>query len=955
MKTIKFVHNPGKVSRLYHAPDALRLYRMRKVQEPELSQLDECYVYYGSLPMDELLAIVSRFVLFCQLQPRRGRRGHSAPFVRGWKVQWSDPEGKDKIMPVQTLLPPPGPLSLSPWKCPTKKMATYTTFTAMKVRAFDYEAFSDTQEAFMLAVNDFDDPTRSIAVYEQRRDIHDRPIGSISREFLLGVQGELAASLTTLFLYFSYNGAGYDNQFLLDEFYGNRHMYPKLVITLGQGGGGKKTVLFELRCRASGSVAMFRDAIQYFPATDRASLDVLSGKVKSPWRKDTSIKLSHINAAYKTKAFLRGVDENYLKVRQYCTRDVAAVFGVAMYVGQLFYSFPKVREKMIDTNLNFTAEQRAKFGIFFYGFTLSNLTYLVAQFIDEKNDVQSIFPRDFLSLQDPLMVMMMRRSIYGGRTLSPAIGKILTSNYFHEYKIQINAVDVSSMYPQASMAPLPGGAPVLINDSSALPQLSKATFNPYDHLPFICAVRFRKKAFPHHVVTEWGEVVCPPLDLMPSLPYRENSLEYIGAEYLSKKMASELRWINHTNNLWYDGFYNSIHIFTMLELGFQVEYIVSAELPAIQWPYWTESLAVTLREVYACKYAMKKEWVKYQKEFEAKLIAQGGSPKDFYKGERDAVDPALMAEYHDHYEVQIDYYAGREKAYKIILNGLIGKFAQKPGTKMDSENPLASDEVQLGKVLYQLNSFIMAYKDRIGVGMMAWVATGRSRDIRGLAMATFPLKGLVLYSDTDNCIFLCREDIKIDEALKEDNLLADGFLGPFHRETVLFDFKLEPEDYHICPATKAGGWRHELFFCMARKMYLLQCEYCHQRRVKNKGHRSEKTDKETGITTGFQTDDIVKALLPITDVNKLLLGGDRGRKPCSCKDCLNERFYDLAYPNLPVHVRPNSGSFTFLKKVMPSRERVEFGIVNCEMHRVISLHPAIFQQLCHKCKLWIHK
>lgn len=955
MKVFKFIHNPHKKIHMFHVADGFRLTKQRSCKGAELSDSNGSYIYTGSEEMESIIRRVNNFIIDCQMGNKTTKqKTFSDDFVKGWKMHLKLEKDvaealavrEDKNKGVRDLYFKGA--DQKPWTPPNKKIKRWRNFDQVHIRAFDFECYSENHDPFMLSVNDFSNPTEALWFFEATRDNQGRRNNVIAREFLLEMKKSLNV-YNQLFIYFSYNGAGYDNQFILDEYYANKGLYRPLKIAYGQGGGGKRSVLLEFSNPYTFSTAIFRDSMQYLPATDRASLAVVAKKLKSPWTKDETVTLAHINAAYHVPYMLRPTNPTWQLVKQYCIKDVAACFGVAQYFGLIFSSFPKVKEMMIDINPKIPQDIRHKFGIFFYGFTLSNITYAVSQFIDEVNPVTTQFPLTFLAFKDAYCVTMLRRAIYGGRTLAPSIGKVYTKKYFERYGLEIQAVDVSSMYPQATMAPLPGGTGIV--RFTPLEVELDASFNPYDHKPFVCAVRFKKMPQLKHCVTEWGELVCHPFDAMPAVPYRTKALDFLNNKFIGKKKCGELRWIHHTNGEWFDGFYNCIHIYTMIQMGFQVEFIVNQDFPMIVWPEWTNMLCDTIKEVYANKYNMKKKWSGFLKEFEKHLVAHTNlSAEDFFKklnSDPSSIPSEILELWKTKYDPQIDYYAGREKAYKIVLNGLIGKFAQKPGADIDSENPVDTDKVKIGKVLYQLNGFIMAYKDRIGLGMMSWVATGKSRDIQASINVT-RTKGLVLYSDTDNCIFL-RRNCNIEQLLKEDSLLADGQLGPFNKETVLFEFKLEPESYHKCPLTEEKGWHHELFFCMARKMYILQCGYCHQKRVKNKGHRGEHISKDTNERTGFIT-DWSSLLLDFDDVNIFLKDAQ-----CVCKDCINEAFYALAYPELPSHIRPNSGTFGFLKKVLPNKEEISFGIINCTMSRTVSLNPAIFQRCCSICRFWIHK
>ena len=192
--------------------------------------------------------------------------------------------------------------------------------------------------------------------------------------------------------------------------------------------------------------------------------------------------------------------------------------------------------------------------------------------------------------------------------------------------------------PQAMQGDLPGGKAECGNNefiSRVNTAIMSGTYHPYNFLPFIGACALYKEKTNIHVQS----VLPDPYssvhaldDLFPFVPYRENSMENLTSTGVTKKVG-DLEWLSSTNGQVLYGFYNSIDIYTALQLGFSIK------LVNYTWPIVWEKWASCLGECYAYFYTEKCNAKKAGNAYAADL-------------------------------------------YKLIMNSSIGKFAQVKNVKL---------------------------------------------------------------------------------------------------------------------------------------------------------------------------------------------------------------------------------------------------------------------------------
>ena len=826
------------------------------------------------------------------------------------------------------------------WSPPLKQIAAYKALKAFTVYAWDIESFSKVHMPFQLAVVRFDKPTEPWAYFDNWGiDIFLPFINRLVAQLLNGEPD-------SFHLFLSYNGAGYDHFPLVECWYRNAGRFPHISTTFCRGGGGRKIVLFQLENKCRNVTVSFRDAMQYLPAPDRGALSKVAKICNSPWLKHEGVTVEDIDRAALLEPYLRATDANYQRIKAYNVADCAAVFGVAMYYGKLFSSIETINAAMLAVNPNLDPEIVRQFGIFFYGFTLANLTWATTQYAIPTDVVNLpiVCPKKYSGAMNKAVAKFLQTCIYGGRTLVPGWGLIFSKRWLEDHGAELDAIDVSSMYPQAACSPLPCGDSFYATDllkeriSNAL---AMRDFNPYHYPPFCSHIRFRKPRVVRHVATVFKDfVVHHPLDLLPVVPDRPEQSKFFTEYDLIHKRTPGLEWINDTNGEWYEGNYTCVDILTMLDVGFEVELLQNALFPQVVcWRGWGTEIKEVMHAMYKLKANAKSQWSRILAELRALATSMGLNVTDFERGNYGSYpDPEEIKRKFN----EIEYWKALEKAYKLFLNGFVGKTAERISERVDSENPLLSGLVRIKGTLFQLNAFCMSGKNRITLGMACWLAYNDAMDIKRLVACKTPMLRVPICGDTDNIIYLQAAGSDSDEDLRQTGMMADGKLGPFDTKTGLYHFKLETETWHVCTNGKIR--RHRLFFGCGRKFYQCQCDICGKVRSKQKGHRPLVQDPITKEWRGFDPNPIVDAFNKEPLYNALFL-----RAGSFQMATLQETFLDWVYPRQPITVPPSSGEFFYIRATMPTKDELKFGLANSTIKRRIGIIAPHFLQTCPVC------
>jgi hypothetical protein len=724
-------------------------------------------------------------------------------------------------------------------------------------------------------------------------------------------------------IFLSFNGSGFDNFYLYKSWkhYSNED---KRIQALKRTkrfeekyiqASGKMTLFeIELKNNKHYSRLIFRDVLLYLPADKRGTLKKVCTNLSLDFQKE-DCSVEEIQQAFE-QAQSGTEDELFEKVHHYCKVDTYCVFGIAKYMGDLYSSVEQFREffehPVIPINL----------GFLYYFFTAAQSAYKLFPYcaMTPPTGMKPVTPEElsekFKPIEDAGIAMIARKSIYGGKTLSPAIGMTITPPPGHN----IGCWDISSMYPTGALGLLPCGNVSQADEQfidNVNQELEQKTFNPHNFLPFIAMCNILKaKPLDDHVDTPFPvpwERAHAIDDIFPFVPYRPNSLDAFDKKYKGKisTPSEALEWISHTNGISVYGYYNCIDVYTMMKMGFTVE-ICKWETKVLIWEDWSPLMGSCFRVLYTEKFLAKK-----------------------------AKNPS------------------RETIFKLLMNGFIGKLAQRPCEKLEQGLYSIYRTGKSGNrnsTLFQLNSFIMSYTRRMSLGFFSAMAWGDplafvKQEYYKLWRQT-PIQRVPFYSDTDNLIFLhSGPGTTQQQALVDMNIHATGDLGKYYENSVHFDFHVEPEFW-----CKGGGHMdHGGMFIFARKFYLLGCAECPSLRLKNKGHNSAGIDP----VKYYAVLDQAK-----TDPHFLLYDS---LSYCDCAPCVTLRLFCKTEENFYLFAqRPITSQPRFsIKKTLAPKGAADdikhlegaFILKPSFIERTISVTYPFFQQRCenNKCRMLVHK
>ena len=826
----------------------------------------------------------------------------------------------------------------TPWaaKFSDKFFQNYDKKTEFNFYAFDFETNTTTLEPFMLCISKVD--------YFGGKPYEFKSYGagpSDPESFMFDFWSDIVIFLGKAFnacnIYTSFNGACFDNFFLLrtwHKFRKNRiaELTNKIKMTYIQANGAITSLTLS---GPKMSTVIFRDILRFLPADKKGSMKKVCENLKLPFQKeDCSIQEIHKAWEYVQTLKMKGhcfrpskiEDANYKKVYHYCLVDTFCVFGIMDYMGKLYMSVEEFREIFAHPICP------PEYGYLFFFFTLAQSAYRLFPYaaMNPPEGLPAIDPdqlgKTFSAVSKSGQAQIIRRSIYGGKTLSPAIGLTVVP----PPGTSISCWDISSMYPCAALGPQPAGECSQATCEN-LEEWNKALYNKSFHSghfpPFIgyCGI-MKVKPKVNHVATRlpapWDTTHCID-DIFPFVPYRSNSADGFSDDKASflKNATGSLEWISHTGGKVLYGFYNSIDIHTMSQLGFEVT-VLNRPFKVLKWEMWSDMLSSAFRVLYARKYLAKQQ------------------------GDENS-----------------------ELIFKILLNGTIGKFAQRP-----MEDVIIKDGIpyRTGKAnsrnvtLYQLNSFIMSYSRRLSLGLFCSIAFDDPEAwINALSYSELwrsrPVKRIPLYSDTDNCVFIhnISEEDGCEDALKRMDLSADGSLGAFKAETVTFDFHVEPERWHkpkkdpltgLSIPNPCKSLSHSGLFIFARKFYLLKCAGCNDLRLKNKGHNTE----------GIDPMKFAK-IFDVCETRKDFILQDP-HNFCECATCTTIRLFTVVIPEYTAWTRRRitSGKRFSIKKTLaptPFSSYEAFSLAPSEIERCIQITVPYFQKRCPMptCKFLVHK
>ena len=172
------------------------------------------------------------------------------------------------------------------------------------------------------------------------------------------------------------------------------------------------------------SIVRFKDIRKFFGADKQMGLKALCNELKLPMRKD-DCTLDEMRAAGhflqkfddKVDFINPAMDPNFEKVYNYCLQDCRCVFGLMEYIGNIFCTIEKTAQFFEHPKCP------AKYAYLFYFLTNAQGAY---KLLPHSSSVSYQTLSDtFLSLTDVSIANIIRRSIYGGKTLAPAIGLII--------------------------------------------------------------------------------------------------------------------------------------------------------------------------------------------------------------------------------------------------------------------------------------------------------------------------------------------------------------------------------------------------------------------------------------------------------------------------------------------------------------------------------------------------
>lgn len=514
----------------------------------------------------------------------------------------------------------------------------------------------------------------------------------------------------------------------------------------------------------------FRDVLLYFPVGNRGSLRKMAKNFNLDMQKGdcTLEEMEYVGNLLLNEDPNVEDDPIYQKELEYCRQDTRVLYGLAEHAGGIFCSMPGPKKYYLESN---PAVIPPLLCYLLWFITLPQLAIGFLPWVIPKFDVSQFYA--CVRIKD---ARFLKCSIYGGRTLCGTIGQILRN---------LCSTDICSEYPSAMNGPMPSGIPHYAslrwvnytNRFLADDELFAENF-PFcgKTRPFVAYVRFSKdrKRSVHN--DKLGDHTAE--QVLPFIPYRKMSHTFISDP--TAPAPGGLEWLADTNGEELYGVYNCIDIYHMRRMGFKVQIVTSFR--PICWPQWSDQLGI----LFSLLYVMKAQ---------AKM-----------KG-----DSKL------------------ELLVKILINSAIGKFAQRltPNTSFDGVNFIKGG-FSRNKVLYQLNSFCMAYSRLINQGHQSLICKGTHIPDYNWDLTDECFLNSPIYGDTDNLIFEARNVDKIIEAMKENDLYPSIKLCTFNRGMMFFNFTLEFEMWHKCPHASQENPPRSGGVFLGKKNYLLFCERCNE-------------------------------------------------------------------------------------------------------------------------------
>ena len=521
----------------------------------------------------------------------------------------------------------------------------------------------------------------------------------------------------------------------------------------------------------------FRDVLMYFPVGSRGTLRNMASTLKLDMQKnDCSLEEMQYVGDLIVSGKPHQEDETFLREIEYCRQDTRVLYGLAKYIGKVFSSMPGPTNYYFMANWSVIPKSYA-FLVWFI--TLPQLAFSFLPWVlDEVNVIR------FYAVTDIRPARFLKCSIYGGRTLCGSVGQVMRG---------VTSTDICSEYPAAMNGPMPFGKPfypslcainhinkrlrddALFSDNFAFCQLFP---------PFIAHVRFSKaREYSVHNRTTGRH---SSEQVLPFIPYKYMPSEFI--ENPISKKCGPLEWLADTNGEELCGIYNCVDIYHMRRMGFKVQ-ITTVHRP-ISWPSWSLVLGELFSHLYIEKARAKK-----------------------------AGNPEL------------------ELLIKIVINSSIGKFAQRMNEKsaFDGIDYVNTGKIGRNNVMYQLNSFCMAWSRIINQGHQSLICKGTHIPDYKWTTDDSCFLNEPLYGDTDNLIFRACNVEAIKAAMTKHSLFPSEKLCSFNLTHTYFNMTLEFESWHKCPNASGGPCLANVIF-LGKKSYIMQCGACPAFRLKAKGH-----------------------------------------------------------------------------------------------------------------------
>jgi len=688
-------------------------------------------------------------------------------------------------------------------RIPTKKKCDYyNSIGKFELFAFDFESRPSDQTAVIVCLTQMNLSTEEII------SVADFAGFDCELDLLDWCKKYLDSSdnFTTAVI-LGFNSARYDNIFLARGLSSISSPY-KICYLESKG----RIIDITIQLPSKNSQVMFRDVLLYYPVGLKQSLKNMAISFKLDHQKaDCSLEemeyVGNLILNNPKEKFYK--DETFLKEMEYCRQDTRVVYGLAKIIGQVFCKVELANREMFSLNPNIPSN----YSYLVWFFTLAQTSFkLLPLFLEED------YTEGFTAVKDLIIATFLKNSIYGGRTLA---GDIARPHY------AVSCTDITSEYPSAMNGPMPNGDPFFpslkwvneINDklkSKKIWDNDQISFVREFPEPFIAYINFCKPREMNNRHFTNGEHIID--QVLPFIPHRKQTHSFI-TNPLPNEAKGNLEWLSDTDGQIFQGVYNCVHIYLMKRLGFKVE--ISTCFRPVVWPRWSISLGML-----------------YSKIYESKAIAKKAGDSD------------------------------RELMYKILLNSSIGKMAQNTVYNADFDGIVyRKKKPTINRTLFQLNSFCMAWSHLINIQHLSLICYNKPYPDFDFSIGKKMIRSPI-YCDTDNLIFSSEDLEGLEECINRCKLTPrNDFLCEFNFDFTHFTFTLEFEGWHKCPKLPfTNAPLKASLIIMGKKSYVMQCNYCHEFRVKAKGHRK----------TGINTEDFAKILRsdPPLDINYFLNFGE---------------------------------------------------------------------------------